>query len=154
MILLAIDPGANQGFAGFTDGVLTHAGLGLPDLEPDELLVEKPVHRPGAPTPVNDLLELAIHVGIAIGRYHRAAPRLFRPTDWKASVPKHIHHPRILARLTPAELAVDPEVARYAARLPKMSQKQRICAARAKVGNTVDAVGLGLFALQRMGRGA
>jgi hypothetical protein len=131
--LIAIDPGASTGFAVYTDGILTHAGTGLPDLMCDVVIVEKPEHRPGGKTPVNDLITLAFTAGQCASAYHGATVYAFKPSQWKGSVPKRVHHPRIRALLEPHELAVIPKNAKH---------------------DTWDAIGLGLFALKRMGRGA
>jgi hypothetical protein len=154
MRLIAIDPGNTTGHAVFTNGSLTHAGLGLPDLMADVLVVEKPEWRPGGKTPVNDLITLAFTAGQCASAYAGATLYVFKPSQWKGSVEKAIHHPRILDRLELHELVVSPAVATYSAKLPGLSLPQRRRLALTKVGNTVDAIGLGLFALKRMGRGA
>jgi hypothetical protein len=66
-----------------------------------------------------------------LGLVARAAP----PHEWKGSVPKHIHHPRILARLDDGELRV------MDSHLSGLSSKVK--------HNAIDAIGIGLWALGR-----
>lgn len=79
----------------------------------------------------NDLLELA-GVGGAVGAVfpiQRAAG--YRPREWKGTLKKEVHHPRILAELSDAEKAAIAE--------PRKSY----------VGHVIDAIGLGLYQLER-----
>lgn len=81
----------------------------------------------------NDLAKVAVGVGKYLARYEDmgATTATVLPADWKGQVPKGVHHPRILAKLTPEEQAV-------------------VHAAGLKWGkavhNTMDAVGLGQWA--------
>lgn len=73
-------------------------------------------------------------LGDVLGRHVRALGGkvvTYTASQWKASVPKSIHHTRILAQLTPDEY-------------------KRI---EIKGKESLDAIGLGLFNLKRMGRG-
>lgn len=156
MILVAIDPGRDAGVALFVDGRLVGArlidgrrpspglvGLGL--LSGDaEIAVEIPVLYPGGRSraPAGDLISLAFRAGRLVEAVDAAlGPRSVRlleiaPATWKAQVPPAVLEERIRARLDADELAL-VEGATGAVRMH----------------NVLDAVGLGLFWLQRMGRG-
>jgi hypothetical protein len=139
--LIAIDPGTVTGHAVFHGGTLTHAGLGLVDMRADEVVIELPEYRRESRVSPNDLIALAVKVGRAMCFYESASGAivtLVKPSKWKGGVPKTVHHPRILAALADHELDVISKVK---------------CAASA-LHNVVDAVGLGLWALKRMGRGS
>jgi hypothetical protein len=138
MRLIAIDPGTITGHAVFHDGTLTHAGLGMPSIHADEVVIELPEYRRESRVSPNDLIALAVKVGIMVRAYLGSKVTLVKPSKWKGSVPKKVHHPRIIAALAENELVVVSNVKASAARLH----------------NVVDAVGLGLWALKRMGRGA
>ncbi len=140
MRLIAIDPGHTTGFAAFQDGVLTHAGTGLPDLVPDELVVEKPEYQ-GRRAPVRDLIELTIRAGCAFSAYPGARRILIPVSKWKGSINKTVHHGRILKALAEHERAVIPRV--------RVTKKNPL----GHDNNTLDAIGLGLFALNRMRKG-
>lgn len=131
MILLAIDPGTKQGWAVFAAGVLVACGKGeAPARRVDRLVIERPESRGGhTNTPTDDLISLAILAGIAAGRCATpgCAVSWVKASHWKGQTPKAISHARVLAKLAPEELAL---------------------VARA-TGDTLDAVGLGLWALSR-----
>ncbi len=61
---------------------------------------------------------------------------LVTPAQWKGAVPKEVHQPRILAALTAAEQGV-LDAAKVAPTLKN---------------NVVDAIGLGLWAVGRLGQ--
>lgn len=145
-ILVAIDPGVkNLAWARFDDGALTRCGLSregsavcharaLASLScPDVLVLEQMTPR--------DLPNAADLIAVShTGAYVAGALRpvvLHYPTalEWKGSVPKRIHHPRLATKLTPAERAV---VAEVAVRVPA-----------GLLHNVWDAVGLGLWGLRR-----
>ncbi len=97
----------------------------------EKLVAEIPqVYRFGKGDPA-DLIEIAGVVGAiafcipAAGRTH------FLPRTWKGQVPKEAHHPRILKKLS------SDEVSRIES-TPK-----------SLMHNVVDAIGIGLFALER-----
>lgn len=144
--LVAIDPGVkNLAWARFDNGVLTRCGLSRTDhatnharaliglSQPDILVLEQMVPRdlPNA----SDLIAVS-HTGAYVAGALRPTVLLY-PTaqEWKGSVPKRIHHPRIAAKLTDAERAV---VASVAVRVPA-----------SLLHNVWDAVGLGLWGLRR-----
>jgi hypothetical protein len=80
---------------------------------------------------LNDLLNLAAVVGYVEGQGLGIAERVY-PSQWKGQVPKKIMTARILSKLAPGELA-------------------RIEHAGAKDHNTIDAIGIGLWKLGRLG---
>ena len=148
--LLALDPGLGcVGYALFELGVLTACGLSrthvrvkdlnvrvathaanlLPMLlKVDRVVCERMVWRGrSAKNSPQDLMDINIVAG-RIGR------EWIMPHQWKGCVPKAIHQPRILAKLTDAERALVELV-----HPPSL------------VHNAVDAVGIGLFTLGRLG---
>lgn len=148
--LTAIDPGATSGWAQFTAGKLSAAGI-FRDYEypavwhrgyEQTLVLEIPriyPHRSkGDP---NDIVQLALTVGEIRGHYRPLVTHLSEtyPATWKGQVPKEIHHARVLKVLADDE-------------------KKLLDAERRKVTKTnphgydhnmLDAVGLGLWFLQR-----
>ena len=147
-VLVAIDPGVkNLAWAQFEGGALSLCGLSQKDhptaharavkrlcgLCPDVLVLEQMTPRdiPNAA----DLIAVS-HTGAYVAGALRPVVLLY-PTaqEWKGSVPKRIHHPRLAAKLTPAERAV---VAEAAVRVPA-----------SLLHNVWDAVGLGLWGLGR-----
>ena len=111
--LLAIDPGAKQGWAVFAGGVLVAVGKGAAPMRAiDVLVIERPESRGGRTnTPVDDLITLAIRAGETVGR-HRAhlhpagTVRWATANEWKGQTPKPISHGRAIKALTPDERAL------------------------------------------------
>ena len=156
--MIAIDPGENTGGAFFVNGALVWAGLlSLLDgthsnTTADKLIIEIPFIRPDditggrgarannpaavAAKRINDLLSVCVCAGQWIRSINAPHTRRVRPHEWKGGVPKEIHNARVLEKLSSAESLL----------LPKLPAS--------KLHNVVDAVGLGLFELGRMGRGA
>lgn len=145
--VIAVDPGKRSGWAIFVDGELVEAGTwpeadmlaGTPivGLAPAIAVIELPVVYPkgyGKGDP-NDMIKLAVLVGDLRGFYRRAGleTALVAPRTWKGTVPKRIHHERVLGALTPDERATLP-------RRPR---------ARDFDHNMLDAVGLGLWQLTK-----
>lgn len=101
-------------------------------LKVDAYICEVPqVYRISKGNP-NDLIEVAA-VAAAIGAtfpLQRAVA--YKPREWKGSVKKLTHHPRILAQLTPEELEC-------------IREKRKTY-----VHNTYDAIGIGLHELERL----
>lgn len=141
----AFDPGAVTGFACFYEAELINAGVtkSLDGIEvevaevAEVALIEKPVIYPtnskGDP---NDLITLAIRAGEIGGLFltERWAPvQYIRPQQWKGQTPKTINHKRTLNKLTMAEIQ----------RLPKIP--------KSKAHNMLDAVGIGLWWLEKEG---
>ena len=141
--LLACDPGENCGGAYFVDGVLVWSGLlSFADathiaIKADKMIVEIPQVYPGprAEDP-NDLIGVAVIAGQWIRSVSAPDTRRVFPRQWKGGVDKKIHNGRVLAKLSATELEC----------VPKM--------AASKLHNVIDAIGLGLFDLERMGRGS
>lgn len=154
--LLSIDPGNCTGWAIFNSNELTYAGVTSVDdpclyaatgvfpwdylFRGGQLVIEIPqVYRAskskGDP---NDLIKVAVQAGQWIERARLYGASVYRqlPQEWKGQVPKETHHKRILAVLNPTELA----------RLPKLPKSD--------AHNMLDAIGLGLFHLGRISRGA
>lgn len=114
--------------------------LGSRDVPPYLLVIEWPqiYTRTKSKGDPNDLLPVAAVAGAIISSVGALTVRMPKPSDWKGQVPKDVHNARVLKRLTPGERA------RFdAARLPK-----------SLANNAIDAVGLGLWALGRMGNHA
>lgn len=130
------DPGNTTGIAHFLKGrliVAESAPFGDFAVRPDHYLtvVETPDRITKDP---RSILKLALKAGALIERFGGIG---IPAGVWKGTVPKDVMCRRILAHLSPEELAV----------LPKNKS------ALGYDHNMVDAVGLGLFALGRMARG-
>jgi hypothetical protein len=158
-VLVSIDPGLRHcGVAVFEYGKLIHATLvdnpidGESDApvwagmtkavhdhlannyyRPNVLVLEKPqvyVGGRGKGNP-NDLISLACIVGGLASVIYAPEKKAYLPRIWKGQVPKEIHNTRVLAKLTDAERVVMPD-------LPA-----------SKLHNVIDAVGLGLYEVER-----
>ena len=142
-MLLAIDPGATQGWALF-DGLtknarLIRAGLGRPPFTPAEwekinkLVVERP-HAGDQKSTKKDLITLSIRAGEAGGLYgHLSSVRAeyIEPATWKGSLPKARGNEIVLERLT--------------------AQEKALLGAKPN-HNVLDAVGIGLYKIFRLGK--
>lgn len=153
MRVTAIDPGLTAGWAQFDDGRLVIAGTFKDGQEwpvirafaydKQALVIEVPRIYPGnSKGDPNDILELAMRAGEICG-YFRDVNNLtitkVYPRTWKGQVPKEIHHGRILAQLDPAEVKVlEPHRKRFTKTNPHGLDH-----------NMLDAIGLGLWFLQR-----
>lgn len=156
--LLAIDPGVHRlAYALFEHEHLIHCGLlNLGDapasmvaaivnltrnLQAKSYVIEVPqvYQAKRQATDANDLIDLAQVVGVcvaaAIGRDYTASIRQPRPHEWKSNVPKDIQNKRDLARLDLAEI----EVYKHGINGIRKSWQH----------NVIDAVGIGLWALNR-----
>lgn len=135
--LIAIDPGKTTGWALFMGGKLCVAAPSVQSASiagPFEVIIELPrIYPGGGKGDPNDIVDLAVLVGKFAERYKSGTVHLVTPRQWKGNVPKKIHQPRILKKLSPEELAVMPKRPR----------------AKDYDHNMVDAVGLGLFHLGR-----
>jgi hypothetical protein len=141
-MMLTIDPGVHRfGAAMFGNNKRLVAATWVTrddmpaarDIE--HVITEMPRIYPGSGQQkgdLNDLLDLAASVGYVEGLYRGFAvcERVF-PGAWKGQVPKKIMTARILAKLSPEELACIERVG-------------------AKDHNTIDAVGIGLWKLGRL----
>lgn len=146
--MLCVDPskpGNNTGVVWFVNGYLSKADLNTRSVAyspyvPSVLLVEFPqyYHENQEEDP-NDLLQVARCVGqweewaAAIDPPGCLVVRV-HPREWKGQTPKKIHNARVLERLIPNELAT----------IPKLPES--------KLHNVLDAIGLGLWALDRMSK--
>lgn len=89
------------------------------------------------PTTVGDLLDVQA-VGAIVAARVAAEIRMVKPGEWKGTIPKEIHHPRLLAVLDPAERRI-------------------VDAACAQAGAThakevLDALGIMMQGARRIGR--
>jgi hypothetical protein len=145
--LVAIDPGENSGIAVFHFSRLVRCECGNPDTYPTLrpapmpgpwfLQIEIPLYSDQTiGKDPQALIKLAINAGRWIEKMHAPIVRTVYPSQWKGQVPKKIHNGRVLAKLDQAELSL----------IPKLPET--------KLHNVIDAIGLGLFALGRIGRGA
>jgi hypothetical protein len=101
-------------------------------LRPVTLVCEIPqVYRRGKCNPA-DLIELAGVVGACVGQLNVLSCEGVLPAAWKGQVPKRIHQKRILGRLGPEEAKVVTSI------MPEGLRH-----------NAIDAVGIGLWKLQR-----
>lgn len=141
--MIAIDPGVNFcGVACFDiDGELRWARYVATDEVSEfcdlsnDLVIEMPriYSRSGqrkGDLDLNDLLNLAAAVGYCEGFFY-SSKRVF-PAQWKGQVPKKIMNARVLSKLSPAE-------------------QGRVQNVGSKTHNVIDAVGIGLHALHRLG---
>ena len=109
--------------------LLAEAGAGDDDLV--VWLVEKPrklKNKQVAHRDLEDLLEVVKRLKPPVQRATGRAPKPVFPSKWKGGVPKPAHQPRILRAIRPGE--------------PRSTQK-----------DVVDAIGIGLWATGRTGRG-
>lgn len=153
--LISIDPGVKAlGWATWGCGGLERAGLSrtierdlgraiaghlanLEDIGPcPESAVEHMTYRPTDSTP-QDLINVEA-VGCAVGcsKAHRMC--LYTPSTWKGSIPKYIHHARIVDVLSDNETRTLDWALRGC---PKGHRKE-----------ILDAVGIGLYHLRRTNR--
>ncbi len=140
--LVAIDPGADLGWAFFTDGELFACGLAkgpTPEIFDcaDVVVCEEPqIYRHSRVRP-DSLIKLTRIVGRCeeLARAEGATFETVKPAKWKGSVPKAICHRRIFVRLTAPELSqVDFDLRG----VPKSKQH-----------NVWDAIGIGMWRLGR-----
>ncbi len=152
MILVSIDPGVNTGWARFVHGALSTCGLGVPPIggpgfpSATDVVIEKPQIYVGRKQKVdpNDLITLAILVGKYAERAKDSRVELVLPSKWKGQVPKpkrgepYIMEVRVMAVLTDEERE----------RVERVARRPR---AQGLNDNIVDAVGVGLWFLGRLG---
>jgi hypothetical protein len=179
MSLLAIDPGvAPLAWAHFEAGALTACGF-MPreafaagnwhDLH--ALVIEKPrIYPKASGKDPNDLIDLAGAAYFAEGAIHaRGGPRAqyVYPGDWKGQVSKPVHHSRIWSVLALAEQRVfERDAGMLAEDIEAKINRAIDLLARGirnkdgspkeyawRTHNLLDAVGLGLWYLGRVGLG-
>ncbi len=144
-MLLAIDPGADTGWA-FFDSCrrLTSCGLGDPVLEapaPSRVLIECPKLRPRGEKNPNAILLVARGAGEYAGAYRSADVSYLTPNDWKGSTPKDISNARTWAKLDPKEQETVDRFFRGAPGRNGLAPSRR--------HNVLDAIGIGLFGVGR-----
>lgn len=156
--ILCIDPGASPGWAIFDNKRLREAGTYDPDHGSSlpalnerafggensrEVVVEIPrIYPHGGKGDQNDIIELALAAGIVLGHFWHLGVVITRvhPRRWKGTVPKEIHHARVIDELEPYERLVLGE--------PKKKTKAN---PHGFDNNMLDAIGLGLWRMERMG---
>jgi hypothetical protein len=111
-----------------------------PSVSPETLIVELPqiyqqAQLKGDP---NDLIPLALLAGRLWERFKPKNIMLPLPKEWKAQVPKEVMTKRTLSKLDKREIEV---LGNDLIRVPKGLQH-----------NAFDAIGLGLYALNRLGK--
>lgn len=152
IFLVTYDPGMKTGWSVFTHGMLMSCFVGswaemfgqaiefmsgVTHPADVEVLGELPCVYPGPqPSDPNDLIQVAEQLGELLSLYRARGCKVYTvaPRTWKGTVPKDKHQPRILSKLTPAELALVPK-------MPRAGRYQP---------DAVDAVGLGLWKLGRL----
>src|SRR5262249_46591745 len=114
LVLLAIDPGASQGWARFSTNRLWQCGLGQPTpfLGSVRVVIERPALYPGRSQKARpkDIITLTLAAGETAGRILAVNPEArveyVEPHTWKGSVPKDVHHARIWAALAEDEKSI------------------------------------------------
>ena len=149
-MLLAIDPGAHQGWALFNIKThrLVHCGLGIVDhrdfrnvVDLDRCVIERPTLYKGGKARPADVITLALRAGEAAGLVRAAwgvDAEYVEPRSWKGQVPKAEHNARTWALLK------DDEKDQVTVCLKGIAPSKR--------NNVLDAIGLGLWAVGRQGR--
>ncbi len=159
-MLLAIDPGANTGWAVF-DSCRRLSACGLFDGEKytslpaadagSRVLVECPKLRPRGEKNPNSILLVARSAGEFGGRYSRCTVEYLTPNDWKGSTSKGIDHRRTFSKLAPEELRA--LVSGCLGLSPRSAPINEAIAAGLsesdKRANILDAIGIGLFGVGR-----
>lgn len=137
---IAVDPGAVYGWAVFSCGELINCSTGYPPARAysgyQAVILEIPDRvEPGIP--LKDVLTCARRAGKIERDAEREMLRLevVPPVRWKGTISKATTEARVRKALTPVE----------AARLPNV--------AKSVAHNMFDAIGIGLWALGRFGRG-
>lgn len=111
---LAIDPGEHAGWAimaELANGLtLTACGINkAPRRLFKTVLYEKPNIYPGdSPYKRECILTLCVTSGELIAPFREMGAKIVyvNPRTWKGGIPKHVHHPAILDKLSPAEQSV------------------------------------------------
>lgn len=144
-MLLAIDPGADTGWAAFDScRRLTACGLGDPVIEAPpatRVLIECPKLRPRGEKNPNAILLVARQAGEYAGAYRSAEVTYLTPNDWKGSTPKDISNARTWAKLDPLEQAICDRMFAAAPGRNGMAPSKR--------HNVLDAIGIGLHGVGR-----
>lgn len=153
-MLLAIDPGADSGWAVYNTrgSVLEACGLAgaartrtkLPLEGVTRVLIERPMIYPGGRQEARprDVITLALRAGERGGAVRAATgvePEYVEPRPWKGTIAKDTCHARIWARLSPDERAI--------------VDKACVNIAPGLRHNVLDAVGIGLYGVGRFEAG-
>ncbi len=140
--MVSIDPGRKTGIARWETGVLLDCDILTHERDrwhswalDQSVVIERPTVYPRSPVPPNDIVELAITAGGLACSFDGPVEWVL-PRTWKGTIPKEIMAERIIMALTPKERSVLDGVK---------------CAASAR-HNVIDAIGLGLWHLKRLGR--
>lgn len=149
-MLLAIDPGANTGWALFASGQLVACGLGEPPKTAalDDIVIEKPRIYPGGRQQARpeDIITLAVTAGETGGvlrEQYGVQARYVFPSEWKGgAIDKDTSHARIRRRLGAAETAVLKGVL-------AVGKRKGHPMAKSLSHNVLDAVGIGLYGVGR-----
>lgn len=161
-MLLAIDPGADTGWAVFdTCRRLTACGLIQtparlaghvpPYHDYDRVLIECAELRGRSEKNPNSILLMARVAGEWAGHHRTHRPEYIPPTDWKGATPKDIDHRRTFAKLSPEELrALVAGCTGISPRSAAIDVAIRVGLSSAdKRQNVLDAIGIGLWGVGR-----
>lgn len=140
--LLAVDPGANTGFATFDPhGKLQEFGCAPPEvikrkmhLVPRFMIIETPEVYAGGQANANNLITLAIRIGGLIEYFEtqRAQVTTVLPRNWKGSTPKLIFCNRTFEKLW------------------KGHKEKILTFPKSKQHDVLDAIGLGMWFFNRI----
>ncbi len=168
MIVYAIDPG-NVAARGHSNYLAHFDNEELIDIcpttwqsmrleaYPDVVVIEKP-QQDGRSTrvPPRVLIDLAWNGALLAGALRPRSLVCYTPNDWKGQVSKPVHHLRLWRVLSTIERKCFP--ADTEERIRKGAEATARAAGKLKnysfeAHNLLDAVGLGLFYLKRIGKG-
>lgn len=156
-MLLAVDPGLSTGWALFELDRLHSCDGGDPPFQlATKFIVEKPQVYPGTPaSKANNLVTLAFQAGGYWARAGQFATERVQvlPHAWKGDTPKPIHHQRVWRTLLiPEQVTAEATCPGLGTYLEKCrhSVTLRKPAPGGKHADVMDAIGLGLFALNRL----
>jgi len=119
-------------------GIAKEVRIRVGDL-PDILIVETPQQYSRSPAPRSSIQVLEGVIGALVAVFAPCRTVPYFPREWKGQLPKAVAFTRILSRLTPTEMLVEPNLF-VAVRYPTSMW-----------GHVVDAVGVGLHHLGRFG---
>ena len=125
--------------------------------EPTFLGIEKPqIYQTTATAQANDCLDVWGSACWFRSRVHALAPnlveRILKPEEWKAQLPKPIHHARLWESMTERERGLFPTDTEE--RIKVGIRRGKYTSAKGNdFHNFLDATGIGLFCEGRTGRG-
>lgn len=148
-MLLAIDPGADTGWAFFDScrrlkacGLAAQVVcLGDPPLHPERVLIECPKLRPRGEKNPNAILQVARNAGEWAGHFGTTKVEYLTPNDWKGTTSKDISNARTWAKLDTHEQGIVDAFFRAAPGRNGLAPSKR--------HNVLDAIGIGLFGVSR-----